>query len=150
VTIKSARYPFCATGDVKSDNSIRSAMTLVPFNKELNRLMLVAKGGSAQKYKVTWGTNSKSYTAEQLAAGVNLAEDFVTNPFSSAFEKVDAAVLKKQVYETHQIKNIFHGAEFKLEPDTMVKLTERVRAPLAEAIKTAFVPVTHTIQIAAE
>jgi lysophospholipase L1-like esterase len=150
VTIKSARYPFCATGDVKSDNSIRSAMTLVPFNKELNRLMLVAKGGSAQKYKVTWGTNSKSYTAEQLAAGVNLAEDFVTNPFSSAFEKVDAAVLKKQVYETHQIKNIFHGAEFKLEPDTMVKLTERVRAPLAEAIKTAFVPVTHTIQIVAE
>lgn len=150
VQIKSTRYPFCATGAANSDGSIRSGMTLVPFNKELNRLTLVAKNGSAQKYKVTWGANSKSYSAEQLAAGVNLADDFAVNPFSAAFDAVDAAVAKKQAYETHQIKDIFHGAEFKIEPDTMLKLTERVRTPLAAAIKTAFVPVTHTIQIEAE
>jgi hypothetical protein len=29
-------------------------------------------------------------------------------------------------------------------------LTEKVRAPLAEAIQAAFVPVTHTIRIVAE
>jgi lysophospholipase L1-like esterase len=150
VRIKSSRYPFCATGDVKSDNSIRSAMTLVPFNQELNRLTLVAKNGKAEKYKVTWGENSKSYTPAQLAAGVNLAEDFAVNPFSAAFAKVDSAVQAKQNYETTQIKTMFHGPEFKLEPDTIVKLTERVRAPLAEKIKSSFVPVTHTIQIAAE
>ena len=150
VQIKSARYPFCATGDVKSDNSIRSAMALVPFNQELNRLTLIAKNGTAQKYKVTWGENSKSYTAAQLAAGVNLAEDFAVNPFSQAFEKVDAAVLAKQNYETTQIKTMFHSPEFKLEPDAMVKLTERVRAPLAANLAKTFVPVTHTIQIAAE
>jgi hypothetical protein len=63
---------------------------------------------------------------------------------------VDAAVTAKQNYETHQIKDIFNGPEFKLEPDAMVKLTERVRAPLANAIKSAFVPVTHTIKIEAE
>ena len=150
VQIKSMRYPFCATGAANSDGSVRSGMTLVPFNQELNRLMLVAKNGSAQKYKVTWGTTSKSYSAEQLEAGVNLAADFAENPFSAAFAKVDAAVQAKQNYETHQIKDIFHGAEFKAEPEAMLKLTERIRTPLANAIKTAFVPVTHTIQIEAE
>ena len=75
VKIKSSRYPFCAAGDVKSDGSIRSAMTLVPFNQELNRLTLVVKNVSAPKYKVTWGAESHSYTAEQLAKGVNLADD---------------------------------------------------------------------------
>ena len=150
VQIKSARYPFSATGAANSDASVRSGMTLVPFNQTLNRLLLVAKNGAAQKYKVTWGAASKSYSAEQLAAGVNLAEDFADNPFSSAFAKVDAAVAAKQAYETHQIKDIFHGAEFKLEPDTMLKLTERVRAPLAAAVKASVVPVTHTIRIEAE
>src|SRR6266436_2096397 len=56
--IKSSRYPFCACvsetngpptypvcagDDVKKDSSIGSGMTLVPFNLELNRLMLVVK-----------------------------------------------------------------------------------------------------------
>ena len=150
VKIKSTRYPFCATGAANSDGSVRSGMTLVPFNQELNRLLLVAKNGSAQKYKVTWGTESKVYSAEQLTAGVNLADDFVMNPFSAAFEGVDKAVAAKQAYETHQIKDIFHGAEFKIEPDTMLKLTERVRAPLAAAIKSSVVPVTHTIKIEAQ
>ena len=112
--------------------------------------MLVAKNGTAPKYKVTWGANSKSYSAEQLAAGVNLAEDFAVNPFSKAFEKVDGAVAAKQNYETHQIKNILNGPEFKVEPDLLLKLTERIRTPLAANIKTAFVPVTHTIKIEAE
>lgn len=150
VQIKSTRYPFCATGDSKSDGSIRSAMTLVPFNKELNRLTLVAKGGSAENYKVTWGADSKVYSAAQLAAGVNLADDFAVNPFSKAFDKVDAAVAAKQAYETHQIKDILHGQEFRLEPEAMLALTERIRTPLAVAIKSAFVPVTHTIKIEAE
>lgn len=148
--IKSTRYPFCATGETSSDNSIRSGMTLVPFNQELNRLLLVVKNGAAAKYKVTWGEEAKSYTAEQLAKGVNLAADFVSNPFSSAFAKVDAAVAAKQEYETRQIKVMFHGPEAKTEMDALQKLTDRVRAPLADAIKKSFVPVTHTLQVSAE
>jgi hypothetical protein len=147
VQIKSSRYPFCATGAANSDNSIRSAMTLIPFNQDLNRLMLVARNGSAQKYKVTWGEESRVYSAEDLAKGVNLAADFEVNPFSEAFKKVDDAVGAKQNYETHQIKTMFHGPEFKLAPDLIVELTEKCRTPLAQAIKTAFVRVTHTIKI---
>ncbi|NBV25091.1 MAG: hypothetical protein EBS05_24620 [Proteobacteria bacterium] len=150
VKLKSTRYPYCATGDLKSDGSIRSGMSLVPFNKELNRLTLVGKNAGATKYKVTWGTESHSYTAEQLAHGVNLADDFAVNPFSEAFNKVDAAVAAKQGYETHQIKNMFHGPEYRVEPETIIALTEKFRTPLANAIKTAFVPVTHTLKITAE
>jgi hypothetical protein len=96
VQIKSHRYPFCAAGgDASKDDDMRSAMTLVPFNQELNRLMLVMKGGPAKNYKVTWGPETKSYSADHLAQGVNLAADFAANPFSEAFAKVDAAVTAK-------------------------------------------------------
>jgi len=148
--IKSSRYPFCATGDPAKDNSIRSAMTLVPFNQELNRFALVVKNGKASSYRVTWGGESRSYTAEQLAKGVNLADDFVANPFSEAFAKVDAAVAAKQEYETRQIKTMFHGAEAKLDMAAVEKLTERVRAPLVAAVRKAFVPVTYSLHVAAQ
>ncbi|MEJ0090892.1 MAG: SGNH/GDSL hydrolase family protein [Limisphaerales bacterium] len=147
LTITSSRYPFCATGPLDKDNSIRSGMTLVPFNAELNRLTLVVKGGPAQNYAVTWGDETRDYSATQLAAGVNLAEDFAVNPFSAAFAKVDAAVTEKQNYETRQIKELFHGPEGKADADTTAALTEKTRQPLADAIATAFVPVTHTIRI---
>ena len=181
VQIKSARYPFCATGELNRDNSLRSAMTLLPFNQALNRLTLVVKNATAKNYKITWGTESKTYSAEQLAQGVNLAADFVVNPFSEAFQKVDSAVIAKQIYETKQIKQLFHDlasgrfsakddkckpadtvkdAEIlrlfacckdgQFDPDAVAAETEKTRAPLAQAIKAALVPVTHTIRITAE
>jgi lysophospholipase L1-like esterase len=173
--IKSSRYPLCATGDPNKDDSIRSGMTLVPFNKELNRLMLVAKNGRAKSYKVTWGAETRSYPAAELARGVNLADDFAVNPFSDAFKKVDAAVGAKQAYEQKQIQQIFHDllngrfksadeikdpeikqlfamrdGDGKLDREAVIKATEATRAPLAAAIKSAFVPLTHTIKIVAE
>lgn len=148
--IKSSRYPFCAKGETDSDNSIRSAMTLVPFNKELNRLVLIAKGGNAPKYKVAWGSESHTYSADQLAKGVNLAEDFVENPFSEAFDKVDKAVAAKQSYETKQIKQSFRSPEAKQDMNAVVEKTEAERSKLADAIKSAFVPVTHTLRITPE
>jgi hypothetical protein len=147
--VTSHRYPFCAAGATNQDNSIRSGMTLVPFNAELNRLQLVVKGGTAAAYAVTWGSETRTYSAAQLAAGVNLADDFVLNPFSDAFARVDAAVLAKQKYETRQIKDLFHGPEGKAEPDDTAALTEKVRKPLADAIAAAFVPVKHSIRIEA-
>jgi len=85
-----------------------------------------------------------------LARGVNLAEEFPTNPFSEAFAKVDAAVAAKQAYETKQIKQIFRSPEAKTDMDDLVALTETERRLLVEAIKSAFMPVTHTITIAAD
>ncbi len=177
-TLKSSRYPFCATGAADSDSSLRSAMTLIPFNQELNRLRLVVKNGTAKNYTITWGAESKTYSTDQLAQGINLANDFPVNPFSDAFKKVDAAVGAKQNYETKQIRQIFHDLvngrfsapdnkcqpaeslkdaeirqlfkhcqEGRFDRDALAADTEKTRQPLADAIKAALVPVTHTIAI---
>ena len=173
--IKSTRYPFCAVGATNKDDSIRSAMTFVPFNQELNRLMLMANNTAAPKYKVTWGTESHSYSAEQLKKGVNLAADFAVNPFSEAFTKLDKAVAFKQSYETKQIKQVFHelgagkfksadqikdpeikelfalaGPEGKFDFAVLERETEKKRQPLADAIKAAQVPVEHVISVQPE
>lgn len=162
--IKSSRYPFCAcvpetngppsyplcAGDeIIKDNTIHSAMTVVPFNQELNRLMLVVKNGKGD-CTVTWGAASKSFTSEQLAHGVNLAEEFPQNPFSEAFAKVDSAVAAKQAFETKQIKQIFRSPGAKIDMEGVAAETEKERTPLAEAIHAAFVPVTHVIKIVPE
>jgi len=163
--IKSSRYPFCACtpetngpptypvcagDDVNKDNSIHSGMTLVPFNQDLNRLMLVAKNGKAGNYRVTWGAESKTFTSEQLAHGINLSEEFLNNPFGEAFAKVDSAVAAKQAFETKQIKQIFRSPGAKLDMEGVATESENERTPLAEAIHAAFVPVTHTIKIVPE
>lgn len=148
--LTSSRYPYCATGEPNSDGSLRSGMSLVPFGSELNRLLLVVKNGGAERYRVQWGDQAKSFTAEQLATGVNLADEFVVNPFSPSFNAVDAAVAAKQEYETRQLKLLFHGPEFAVDPEAVVSVTEKARAKLVDAIRAAVVPVRHAIRIAPE
>lgn len=147
ITITSHRYPFCAEGDVDDHNSIRSGMTLVPFAEDLNRLRLIVKTSGPNKWNVTWGATSRQYTSDELANGINLAWDFPVNPFTAAFNKVDAAVAQKQAYETEQVKRIFHGKEGRNDFDAAVKRTEAIRQPLADAIASAMQPVIHEIQI---
>ncbi|MCF7974908.1 MAG: hypothetical protein K9N55_13900 [Phycisphaerae bacterium] len=149
VTFKSHAYPFCATGPLDNDGSVRSGMTLVPFNERLNRFILMVRNLSSGKYKVSWGDTVRTYTAEALARGVNLAADYEVNPFSEAFQRVDNAVGKKQEYETRQVKTLFHGPEGRVNMDATVELTEETRAPLVQAVRDAFKPVEHSIQIKA-
>lgn len=145
--VTSSRYPFCATGDPHDDNSVRSGMTLVPFDAELNRLTLVASGGSADRYQVTWGDASREFTSAELERGVNLAAEFVENPFCAAFQEVDNAVEKKQAFETHQVKKVFHGRSGRDDFDQAVRETEAERAPLAAAVQRPLPAVTHTIEL---
>ena len=147
LVLTSTRYPFCAGGETNRDNSLRSGMTLVPFNADLNRLLLVVKGAPAAGCRITWGKESRDYSAAQLAQGVNLAEDFPLNPFGDAFAKVDGAVAAKQAYETRQVKMLFHGEEGRADMDATAALTEKARKPLADAVLAALAPVTHTLRI---
>jgi len=145
--VTSSRYPFCASGQLDSDDSIRSGMTLVPFNDDLNQFRLTATGLADGRYRVEWGDQSKEYSASELAAGINLAEEFPQNPFSAAFDRVDQAVAAKQAYETGQVKKVFHGPRGKADMDKAVAETEAQRKPLADAVHAAMVPVAHEITI---
>ncbi|MCP4454799.1 MAG: hypothetical protein GY809_25340, partial [Planctomycetes bacterium] len=150
VTLESRAYPFCATGPQGDDGSIRSGMSLVPFNEKLNRFMLVVTHLPSGQYRVLWGDAVNTYSAEALAKGVNLAADYEVNPFTEAFNRVDQAVAQKQGYETRQVKTLFHGPEGRADMDATVALTEKTRAPLVKAVFRAFQPVKHTIRIQAD
>jgi lysophospholipase L1-like esterase len=145
--VTSTRYPFCASGDINSDDSVRSGMTLVPFNDDLNQFRLTATGLADGKYRVEWGDQSKEFSAGELTSGINLAEEFPQNPFTQAFDRVDQAVAAKQAYETKQIKQVFHGQQGRADFEKAVAETEAQRKPLADAIDAAMVPVTHVITI---
>ncbi len=152
VTLRSTRYPFVVpSADPADDNSIRSAFQWVPFEEELNRFQLVVKDArSSARYEVKWGNIVRSYAGSELRHGVNLAQDFTVTPFDPAFRAVDGAVAAKQAYETKQIKELFHGEAGRTDMEGTVQRTEAERAPLAAAIKTAMVPVEHTITITRE
>jgi hypothetical protein len=150
VELESARYPFCAEGPSDRDSSIRAGMELVPFNQELNRFILKVSHPSAEHYRVTWGDQTRVYDSAALVKGVNLATDFPTNPFSAAFRRVDEAVARKQAYETRQIKDLIHGPEGAVDMETIVRLTESVRQPLADQIRREQTPVRHTVVLGAE
>ena len=101
-------------------------MTLIPFNQELNRLILKASNVKAgRSYKVTWGSESRTFTADQLERGINLAAEFPGNPFCAAFAKVDAAVAAKQAYETRQIKQVFRSPEAKTDMEGVAAARRR-------------------------
>lgn len=170
--IRSWRYPFCSGApmglaadwyptvgfdSLTNSDSIRSGMTLVPFNQELNRFMLTVKHGSAAKYRVAWGDQSAVFTGEQLAQGINLAAEFPRNPFSTRFGLIDAAVASKQAFETRQVKVLFRPAgdkptmeEITAQTEKVLKDTEREHAALEEVVRAAYAPVTYTLKVTAE
>jgi len=145
---KSSRYPFCLTpGDPTRDDAMPAAAALIPFHETLNRFRLVLTNATAPRYTITWGTVTKTFDKATLEKGINLAAEFPENPFAGAFENVSKAIFAKQDYETRQIKSLFHGPEGAAEPDLTAVLTEKVRAPLVDALAKSMVPVEHVLQV---
>jgi lysophospholipase L1-like esterase len=158
VEIESTRYPFCFYGDPKSSDSTKSILPFLAFNQDLNRMTFVVKGLKGEKATITWGKESKVFSKDDLAKGINLAAEFMDNPFSDAFKKVDEEVARKQGYETFMIKDAYRtmgGLANQMKDDAegaaAVKVIQaRLLAKheaLGKAVKAAFVPVKHTITI---
>jgi hypothetical protein len=150
-------YPICGQDGLDSDNSIRSGMTLISFNQQLNRLTLIAKYGTASRYEFIWGDESKTFNAQPLAQGINLPVEFPSNPFSAAFAKANAAVAAKQACETREVKKLFRGTDSRMsmgqiaaQTDKMVGETEKQHVAFVAAIHSSFMPVTHVIRIVAQ
>jgi hypothetical protein len=147
-------YPTSGFDNITNNDSLRSGMTLVPFNQDLNRFMLTVTNATAEQYRVDWGDQSKTFTGAQLTAGVNLAAEFLLNPFSTRFALIDAAVSAKQDFETRQIKVLFRGPgekptmeQISEQTDQVLADTERQHAALEAVIRTAYAPVTYTLKI---
>lgn len=161
VEIESTRYPYCFSGDEKSSSGTRSIAPFLPFNQDLNRLTLVVKNLATANAKITWGNTAKTFTRDQLAAGINLAAEFPANPFVEPFANVERAVGAKQDFETFMIKDVItripsllarvdQDAEVK---DALELLRRKLQARhdvLAKAVTTSVKPVRHTIQIQPE
>ncbi|HOW64808.1 MAG TPA: SGNH/GDSL hydrolase family protein [Candidatus Paceibacterota bacterium] len=148
LAIRSHRYPFCAgSGDPAKDDNLRAGFALVPFDDTLNRFMLRIQSPKSAQYRVTWGETSRVYASADLSRGINLAKDFVTNPFTPAFDRVWQAVFAKQEYETRQIKQLFHGPEGAVDIEATASLTEKARGRLVRKVRESFRPVEHELRI---
>ena len=108
--------------------------------------------------KVTWGEESKEFDAAELAKGINLAAEFLDNPFVGPFKKVHDAVEAQQQFETPMIKKTIHsiafppkGAAAATAPDDQ-KIADEAAAKdseLSDAAVKSVEPVKHTIKIEA-
>jgi lysophospholipase L1-like esterase len=171
VVIESSRYPYCFFNGTKDADqqgappqsqfagnwSYGNAAILpfVPFNQELNRYLLVVQNLKSPRARITWGEQSKEFTAAQLAQGVNLAAEFLKNPFVQPFAAVDRAVINKQFFETQFIShflfdqpNLLKAMPSKASALKMIDAGFRdVHAGLLENCREAIKPVTHTIKI---
>ncbi|HEY1122956.1 MAG TPA: GDSL-type esterase/lipase family protein, partial [Haloferula sp.] len=151
ITLQSSKLPFSpGPGDVKNDDSIAAGLALIPFDDELNRFTLKIDFPEAKNYDVTWGEATKTYTADELKKGVNLAKDFANHPLVPAFKKVWDAVAAKQDYETRQIKSLVHGPEGAADVDMTFALTEKARAKLAKSVADSKQPAEHVITVTAK
>jgi lysophospholipase L1-like esterase len=167
VELESTRYPFCLAGGPEgASDSVVKIMQYVPFDQDLNRLTLVVENLKGAKAKVTWGEESKTFTKEQLAQGVNLAAEFRKNPFCQAFTKIDQLVARKQVYETCLIKGISAsiammeqavgkdfgngGAAIQEQDKACFDRMFQQDAAMAKTLRGLVTPVKHTIKIEGE
>jgi lysophospholipase L1-like esterase len=156
VEIESSRIPFCFLGDGASANSERSIVDFLPFNQQLNRLTLKVNNAGKGRVRVTWGSQAKEFSSDDLAAGINLAAEFPDGPLVEPFTRIEKAVRAQQDYETPLIKILMHSipVDKKIIPEDATELDKVVAdamahdktlfdASAAEAAK----PVHHTIKI---
>jgi hypothetical protein len=159
--LESLRYPFCFSGDEKSPAGTRSILPYVAFNADLNRFTLVVKNLDGAKAKVTWGASSKTFSKEELEKGINLAAEFIENPFVEPFRKVEAMIGAKESFETGMIKSMIN--QFPRIVDSMGKdkaveaSIEALRKQMFEthekmdaSVRNVLLPVKHTIAVAVE
>jgi lysophospholipase L1-like esterase len=155
IQIESTRYPFCFAGDPASPAATSGVINFFPFNDDLNRFRLIVTNPNADNLKVTWGTASKVFSAADLAKGINLAAEFIDNPFVAPFEAAQEKIRTKQMSETALIKNCYFVIP-QLEnnlPDTK-DAYEKLAADIpgiidkqSAEIRDIAPPVKHTIRI---
>ncbi len=158
VTLESTKWPFVFDADAKSAGSNRSILPFTSFNEDLNRFTLRVVNLATDKAKVTWGSQSKEFTRDQLTAGVNLAAEFAKTPFDDAFAGLTAAITQKEAFETVLVKNLVthmrviaaEAAEDPKVAEALTKLKKKLADEHAKQdanVRKFIKPVTHTIKV---
>jgi len=169
VVIESSRYPFCffhgmldpdlqdAPADFMGSfgNGDAAILPFVPFNQDLNRYTLIVKNLKSPKAKITWGDQSKEFTAAELAQGINLAAEFLKNPFVPAFGAITKQIEDKQTFETMYLKGILQNQKSLLDQapghqtdfDSVHAGFRNIHMAILDNLQNAVKPVTHTITI---
>jgi len=156
VNVESTRYPYCFTTspqyigtDVTSD-----IITQFPFNQDLNRYLLVVKGITTPRVKVTWGAESREFAAGDLAQGVNLAAAFAGHtPFDQVFNHISDMLWQQQLKQfiwndsviahLDALKGMAPGAPF----DQLIAGIHAQDAKNGAAAAALAVPIDHTLKI---
>ncbi len=158
VKIESSKFPFCFFGDPKAASATTGVIEFLPFNDDLNRYTLIVTGATTPKVKVTWGNASKEFATVDVAKGINLAAEFLDNPFCDRFQAVDAKVHDQQAAEVDIIRYAMHNlAAVKRQVPERNDLVQQITNELVKkdnslreaAAAAAAVPVTHEITIEA-
>ncbi len=158
VEIESTRYPFCFEGKPKDPRGTRSILPFLPFNRDLNRYLLVVKNLPASEAEVAWGNTTKTFSKADLEAGINLADAFLDNPFLEPFRALQRVVANKQNRETRTIKGMVtnlrylksemaEDAELAEAGATLRRKLMELNARDAAQARAAVKPVVHTITI---
>lgn len=158
VEIESTKYPFCFDTDPKNSGSNRSILPYLPFNQDLNRLILKVKNLDAPKAKVTWGKETLEFSKDQLEKGLNLAAEFAKTPFDANFRKVMGEISKKQQYESRYIKgmvsqfrslgsDVKDDAEFEQLCNKLKAKIFEIQAKKSDAEKQLITPVKYELTI---
>jgi lysophospholipase L1-like esterase len=155
IELQSDRYPFCPANPDSDLIGQRSALNLIAFNQDLNRFTLIVKGATAKKYHVTYAGQTNDFSADTLAAGINLTQEFTASPFEDAFRRVDSVIRAQQDFETLLTKQWLHNQpswqaqfpsaaeSFKQIADSGIKSDDNFRVS-AQAV---VVPVKYTITV---
>lgn len=171
ITVESERYPFCFFSglmDADKDEAVVSPLgawpngdagmlPFVPFNRDLNRFTLVVKNIPTARARVTWGAESKEFTASELARGINLADVFLKNPFTPQFFAIAKLVDAKQDFETTFVKGfLYNRATYASIVPSKVAALQQIDAGFREfhgdlehQCSQAVTPVIHTINVTA-
>ncbi len=156
-TIQSSRYPFCflddpeKPGQLSNPNNPRGILDFFPFNEDLNRFKLIVTGATSDRLRVTWGEASKEFAAADLAEGINLAAEFLDNPFVEPFKRVHEAARAQQDFEM-ALRQLMVVASTTLPDDAellahVVAATSKKQQALSAAAVSEVAPVTHTIKV---
>jgi len=107
VEIESSRYPFCFTGNEKDPSGNLSILPFVPFQNDLNRFELIVRNLPTKRAEVICGNEKKVFNKDDLERGINLAAEFINNPFSLPFNQLLTELYNKQLFENWMIRNFY-------------------------------------------